>query len=197
MRLSLALPARSGHRPFLAPGGPDPAQPAARGRSGAREVEDAVSRGRARGSVRPRTAAGRGRPYADPAVALAAPAPTTAFAQFDRAHTRDAATPLRATSASAEPLAGLEWWRAAIGADRADPPGPGKPVTIVDSGLDISHPEFAGRPNTTLLNTQTTRAEDDDHGTEVGSVVAAPENGVGLVGVYPQVDLRSWDASPN
>ncbi len=130
-------------------------------------------------------------------VALAAPAPTTALAQLDRAHTRDAATPLRATSASSEPLVGLEWWRASIGADRADPPGPGKPVTIVDSGLDISHPEFAGRPNTTMLNNQTVRAEDDDHGTEVGSVVASPENGVGLVGVYPLVDLRSWDASPN
>jgi subtilisin family serine protease len=130
-------------------------------------------------------------------VALAAPAPTTALAQFDRAHTRDAATPLRATSASSEPLVGLEWWRASIGADRADPPGPGKPVTIVDSGLDISHPEFSGRPNTTLLNNQTVRAEDDDHGTEVGSVIASPENGVGLVGVYPLVDLRSWDASPN
>src|SRR5439155_7128638 len=70
----------------------------------------------------------------------------------------------------------------------------GKPVTIVDSGLDITHEEFASRPNTTLLNEQTTFFEDDDHGTEVASVIAA--TGVGMTGVYPQAVLRSWDASP-
>jgi subtilisin family serine protease len=104
---------------------------------------------------------------------------------------------LTSTAVPSDPLVDEQWWRAAVGADRATPPGPGKPVTIVDSGLDISHPEFASRPNTTLLNTQTVRAEDDDHGTEVSSVIAAPENGIGLVGIYPLADLRSWDASPN
>jgi subtilase family protein len=104
---------------------------------------------------------------------------------------------LKSTAVPVEPLIDEQWWRAAVGADRATPPGPGKPVTIVDSGLDISHPEFATRPNTTLLNNQTVGAEDDDHGTEVSSVIAAPENGIGLVGIYPLADLRSWDASPN
>ncbi len=101
-----------------------------------------------------------------------------------------------ARSDAADPLVPLEYWRSVVGADRAQPPGPGKAVTVVDSGLDVSHPEFASRPNTLLLNSQTVRAENDDHGTEVASVVAAPENGVGLVGVYPQAVLRSWDASP-
>lgn len=96
-----------------------------------------------------------------------------------------------------DPLVPAEYWRTVVGADQADPPGPGKPVTIVDSGLDITHPEFAGRPDTILLNQQTVRAIDDDHGTEVGSVVAAPENGVGVVGIYPRAVFRSWDASPN
>jgi subtilisin family serine protease len=104
---------------------------------------------------------------------------------------------VRATTAiPTDPLADQQWWRPSVGADHASPPGPGKPVTVVDSGLDVSHPEFANRPNTTLLNNQTVRAEDDDHGTEVSSVIAAPENGIGLVGVYPLADLRSWDASP-
>src|SRR5205823_4390628 len=95
-----------------------------------------------------------------------------------------------------DPLVPLEWWRSAVGADRVDPPGPGKPVTVVDSGIDLSHPEFANRPNTTALNPQTTEEEDEDHGTEVSSVVGAPDNGVGLVGVYPNSVLRVWDASP-
>ena len=95
-----------------------------------------------------------------------------------------------------DPLVPMEWWRAVIGADRAEAPGPGKPVTIVDSGLDITHPEFATRPNTILMNSQTTTEEDEDHGTEVSSVVGAPNNGFGIVGVYPEAVLRIWDASP-
>ena len=102
-----------------------------------------------------------------------------------------AVTPQRA---SAEPFAGLEWWRAAVGADRVLPPGPGKRVTVIDSGLDVGHPEFAGRPNTMLLNGQSiTGAEDEAHGTAVSSVAAAPENGIGLVGIYPQAALAEWD----
>ena len=95
-----------------------------------------------------------------------------------------------------DPLVPFEWWRAAVGADQVDPPGPGKPVTVVDSGLDLSHPEFATRPNTTALNPQTTSDADEDHGTAVASVVAATNNGVGIVGIYPEAVLRVWDASP-
>jgi subtilisin family serine protease len=95
-----------------------------------------------------------------------------------------------------DPLVPSEWWRAAIGADRVDPPGPGKPVTVVDSGLDITHPEFAARPNTILMNRQTTTEDDEDHGTEVSSVIGAQNNGFGIVGVYPDAVLRAWDASP-
>ena len=99
--------------------------------------------------------------------------------------------------AAAEPFAGFEWWRAAVGADRAVPPGPGKRVTVIDSGLDVGHPEFAGRPNTTLLDAQSTiGAEDEAHGTAVSSVAAAPENGIGLVGIYPQAALAEWDTGP-
>jgi hypothetical protein len=95
-----------------------------------------------------------------------------------------------------DPLVPKEWWRVAVGADRVEPPGAGKPVTVVDSGIDLSHPEFANRPNTTALNEQTTSRDEDDHGTEVSSVIGAPNNGVGLVGVYPNAVLRIWDASP-
>jgi subtilisin family serine protease len=95
-----------------------------------------------------------------------------------------------------DPLVPLQWWRAAIGSDQVDSPGAGKPVTIVDSGVDLTHPEFATRPNTTALNAQTTSDVDEDHGTEVSSVVAAPNNGFGVVGIYPDADLRVWDASP-
>jgi hypothetical protein len=97
--------------------------------------------------------------------------------------------------ASVDPLVGLEWWRAAVGADRvAPPPGPGKPVTVIDTGLDVTHPEFANRPNTMLLDAQSTSGGgDEEHGTAVSSVVAAPDNGLGVVGIYPQALLQEWD----
>jgi hypothetical protein len=96
---------------------------------------------------------------------------------------------------SGDPLIPLEWWLPVIGADRVEPPGPGRPLVVIDGGIDLSHPEFAGRPNTTVLNPQTVGRE-QFHGTAVASVAAAPANGVGLVGAYPRADLRSWDASP-
>ena len=66
------------------------------------------------------------------------------------------------------------------------------PITIIDTGIDLTHPEFAGRPNTIAARPAEPCAEssEDFHGTAVASVVAAPENGVGIVGVYPQAVLR-------
>ena len=93
-----------------------------------------------------------------------------------------------------EPLQSTEYWRPLLGADFAVPAGPGKPITVLDTGIDQSHPEFAGRPNTTILGPQSLADSGDDfHGTAVSSVAAAPENGVGLLGVYPQAVLRSVD----
>jgi subtilisin family serine protease len=97
--------------------------------------------------------------------------------------------------AYADPLAPQEWWLSHIGADRATPPGPGVPIAIIDSGVDPTHPDFAGRPNTTFLNDQTTLGREEYHGTAVASVAAAPDNGVALDGVYPQAALEVWDAS--
>ena len=95
-----------------------------------------------------------------------------------------------------DPLQAQEWWLADIGADTSSPPGPGIPITIIDSGVDPTHPEFAGRPNTTFLDDQTVDGPGEFHGTVVASLAVAPENGVGLVGVYPQAIFQSFDASP-
>ena len=97
-----------------------------------------------------------------------------------------------------DPLSTSEWWVSHVGADAWTFPGPGVPLTMIDSGVDLSHEEFAGRPNTTALNRQTVNAgEEELHGTATSSVAAAPANGKGLVGIYPQAKLQLWDASPN
>ncbi len=102
--------------------------------------------------------------------------------------------PIELARANVDPLVQREYWRPLVGADAATPPGPGKPITVIDTGLDLTHEEFAGRPNTIPLGPQNlSESNEDFHGTAVSSVAAAPENGVGVVGVYPQAVLRSID----
>ena len=94
-----------------------------------------------------------------------------------------------------DPLVGTEWWRAAIGVDGLIPPGPGKPITIVDSGVDVAHPEFAGRAGIVTLNAQEPAPLGGVHGTAVASLIGAPANDVGTVGIYPEALLQTWDAA--
>ena len=96
-----------------------------------------------------------------------------------------------------DPLSPSQWWPSHIGVSEWIAPGPGIPVTMIDSGVDLSHQDFAGRPDTISLNTQTFSANQEElHGTATASVVGAPVNGKGIVGIYPQAKLQLWDASP-
>jgi Subtilase family len=93
-----------------------------------------------------------------------------------------------------DPLLAGEWWLTAVGATRVVAPGPGVPVAVVDTGLDLQHPEFAQRADTTALNTQNVaNTLSDYHGTAVASVIAAPANEIGMVGIYPQAVLEAYD----
>ena len=98
-----------------------------------------------------------------------------------------------ATTETPDPLQGDEWWLTHIGIEGLTPPGPGVPITVVDTGLDFSHPEFAGRPDLSALNDQEPAGIGGEHGTMVASVIGAPLNGVGVVGIYPRAVIRSWD----
>jgi len=91
-----------------------------------------------------------------------------------------------AGAAASTPSAGHEWWRNAIGTAGLSPPGPGKPIYVVDTGLDFHHPAFDGRPNTVALDPQKITSPDDFHGTAISSLMTA---------VYPRVRLFEWDAS--
>ncbi len=99
-------------------------------------------------------------------------------------------------STFAEPRASMSGGFRFVRANQAVPPGPGKPLTVIDTGVDLTHPEFATRPSTIALNSQSTSAQFEEHGTAVASVAAAPVNGFGLIGIYPQAALQIWDASP-
>jgi hypothetical protein len=101
--------------------------------------------------------------------------------------------PLSAAPPSSTPRTS-EWWLRAIGAAKLAPPGPGKPVTVIDTGIDLGNPEFAGKRDITLLNGHRgVNLPGGWHGTAISSLIAA--KGIGLVGVYPRAVLREWDAT--
>lgn len=123
---------------------------------------------------------------------------TSDVAQLQRAGLVRADEPVRRlepADAPTDPLLPEEWWLAPTGAPTVTEPGAGVPVAVIDTGLDLTHPEFAQRPNTTPLNQQSVvDSPQDFHGTAVASVVGAPANDLGMVGVYPHASLYAYDA---
>ncbi|WP_043624360.1 S8 family serine peptidase [Ensifer sp. ZNC0028] len=83
-----------------------------------------------------------------------------------------------------------QWGLAAIHAEYAymlGYDGSGIKVGVVDSGLDITHPEFAGRyaEGITFNPDKPWNSVAEGHGTMVSSVIAANRDGVGMHGIAP------------
>ena len=105
--------------------------------------------------------------------------------------------------ATPDPLSVSQWGLAQINADQAQGITGGSSlvrVALIDSGIDPGHPEFADRidransvncvTGTPVTDTSGALWTDDvAHGTQVAGVVAAGDNGFGIVGVAPNVQL--------
>lgn len=93
-----------------------------------------------------------------------------------------------------EPLAASQWY---LEQDHAWDHWPDVPlltpvkVAVIDSGIDYSHPEFAGRVVTGISYVGTSWKRDTDgHGTFVaGEIAANPSNGVGIAGLAFNAEL--------
>ena len=130
-------------------------------------------------------------------------APTVAFAEpnwlaFAAALPADSApTPLLPNDPLFRPN---QWGMQRIGASRAWAISQGSAirVAVIDSGVDLNHPEFAGRilPGKNYVSpdpgkcplAQSTPQDDSGHGTHVtGIIAAALNNSEGVAGVAPRV----------
>ncbi len=64
-------------------------------------------------------------------------------------------------------------------------------IAIVDSGINLQHPEFSDRlvPGYDFVNKDDDPSDDLGHGTHVAGIAGAGLNGIGTVGVCPQCKL--------
>jgi subtilisin family serine protease len=81
--------------------------------------------------------------------------------------------------------------------------GAGVRVAIIDTGVDIQHPDLAGRTQLTrnYIDDDAVEYRSDRHGTQIaGLIAAAANNGIGTIGVAPEVKLLAfkacWQSSP-
>ena len=69
-------------------------------------------------------------------------------------------------------------------------------AAVIDTGIDLSHPEFAGRIQYQydFADNDSTASDDYGHGTHVaGIIAAASDNGAGGTGIAPKVNLLIAD----
>ncbi len=75
--------------------------------------------------------------------------------------------------------------------------GNGVRVAVIDTGIDTSHPDLAGRIQLTrnYVDDDARSFRSDRHGTQVAGLIAAlANNGIGIVGVAPDVKLMALKA---
>ena len=69
--------------------------------------------------------------------------------------------------------------------------GDGVKVAVIDTGIDFCHPDLVANylEGTNFLDSSQPPRDDNGHGTHVAGIIAAPENGTGVVGVAPSAKL--------
>lgn len=67
--------------------------------------------------------------------------------------------------------------------------GTGVKVAILDTGIDLDHPDLAVAGNVTFVPGSGDGDDDNGHGTLVAGIVAALDNDIGVIGVAPEAAL--------
>jgi hypothetical protein len=98
-----------------------------------------------------------------------------------------------------DPYVGLQTGFLSIGAGQAQRWSSGENVSValIDSGVDATHPDLAGRvgEQRDFVGRASDDSGHDRHGTQVAGVIAAvANNALGIVGVAPSVELLSYRA---
>jgi lantibiotic leader peptide-processing serine protease len=135
--------------------------------------------------------------------------PTAGFATRldDNATTDSAGTPVVNTPApGSDTLSGLQWDMTQIHAPEARAINGGSPSVLVgdiDTGLDYTHPDLAPNVDDAAsvncvsgvpVPGMVAAMDDNGHGTHTAGTIAAAKNGIGIVGVAPNVKIAGIKA---
>lgn len=87
----------------------------------------------------------------------------------------------------------ITWGTARIGAGTVHQQnkGEGVRVAILDTGIDLDHPDLDITGNVTFVSGTTDGDDDNGHGTLVAGIIASLDNDLGYIGVAPEVELYS------
>jgi hypothetical protein len=75
--------------------------------------------------------------------------------------------------------------------------GAGTHIAVIDTGVDIDHPDLAGRiaEQRNFVDADAETFRSDRHGTAVAGVIAASaDNDIGIVGIAPEASLHAYKA---
>ena len=91
------------------------------------------------------------------------------------------------------PVETTPWGITRVGGAPSPTAGAGVDVAIVDTGIDLDHPDLAANLGTSVSIVGYTASADDDngHGTHVAGTVAAVDNTIGVVGVAPGATVHA------
>ncbi|TAK35642.1 MAG: peptidase S8 [Chloroflexota bacterium] len=80
---------------------------------------------------------------------------------------------------------------ARVGANGLSNTGTGIGVAVIDTGIDLTHPDLQSNIAGDVTFVRRTKSGNDDngHGTHVAGTIAALNNGIGVVGMAPQAKL--------
>lgn len=101
--------------------------------------------------------------------------------------------PIKISGAKPQPVEILPWGVDRIDADLVWGQTTGDPikVAIVDTGIDVKHPDLVDnlKGGVSTVSYTTSYNDDNGHGTHVAGIVAALDNEIGAIGVGPKIDL--------
>lgn len=67
--------------------------------------------------------------------------------------------------------------------------GVGVKVGVVDTGIDLNHPDLYVAGDVNIINPRKSGKDDNGHGTHVAGTIAATDNEIGVIGVAPKANL--------